>query len=78
MQDARDCVDILSNKILNKIQYFAYIEICRFSNENSELWQFYQQLSLDYRHFAMQQVFDESEIWKVFKQLFKPKKVYTK
>lgn len=78
MQDARDCVDILSNKVLDKIQYFAYIEICRFSNENSELWQFYQQLSLDYRHFAMQQVFDESEIWKVFKQLFKPKKVYTK
>jgi len=78
IQDARDCVNILQTDLLPKIQYFAYIEVARFVNENSELWQFYQQLNLDFKNFAMQQVVDESEIWKVFKQLFKPKKIITR
>lgn len=82
--DNFDCFKIIQEQLINKIQYFAYIEILenrsaqgRFFFEESEnystLWDEYMRLQGLYKHFQGRRVYDKSEIFQVFKDLFSKK-----
>jgi len=69
--DAVECGQVLKNDILSQIQYMAYIEIKNRGLEGY-LWHAYKRLKqLD--NFSMRNINDVSQIWPVFKALFKKK-----
>lgn len=69
--DAVECGQLLKNEILPQIQYMAYIEIKNRGLEGY-LWHSYKRLkSTD--NFSMRNINDVSQIWPVFKALFKKK-----
>lgn len=69
--DAIDCGQLLKNEILPSVQYMAYIEIKNRGLEGY-LWHAYKKLrSQD--NFSMRNINDVSQIWPVFRALFKKK-----
>jgi uncharacterized sporulation protein YeaH/YhbH (DUF444 family) len=70
--DADECGVILRTQILPAIQYMAYIEISNHSRDSS-LWRTYRGLEND-NHFSMRKLYDVSQIWTVFRGLFKKEK----
>jgi uncharacterized protein len=70
--DADECGVILRTQILPAIQYMAYIEISNHSRDSS-LWRTYRGLE-DESHFSMRKLYDVSQIWPVFRGLFKKEK----
>lgn len=84
-QDNSTCYDIIHNKLINNIQYFAYIEILeqgyqnKFggifeeSDEYTTLWGEYIKLQGQHKNFQARKIFDKSEIFSVFKDLFAKK-----
>jgi hypothetical protein len=70
--DADECGVILRTQILPAIQYMAYIEISNHSRDSS-LWRTYRSLE-DENHFSMRKLYDVSQIWPVFRGLFKKEK----
>lgn len=85
--DNEDCRKIITEKLINKLQYFAYIEIEDaihrdwlagkgfFSDEKEpdNLWDIYQRISTQHAHFKIKKINDKSEIFAVFKDLFTKK-----
>ncbi len=71
--DANDCAKLMKKEILPMMQYMAYIEISNRS-KNSSLWKVYHQLADDHL-FAARKIFEVSEIWPVFRGLFRKTKV---
>ena len=70
--DSPICREILENSLLAACQYFAYIEITDGPPQN--LWQEYEKLQGTHPgHFAMQRIADASDIYPVFRELFKRK-----
>jgi uncharacterized protein len=69
--DAVECSQILKNEILNEVQYMAYIEIKNRGLEGY-LWHAYKKLRKQ-ENFSMRNINDVSQIWPVFKALFKKK-----
>lgn len=69
--DAVECSQILKNDILTEIQYMAYIEIKNRGLEGY-LWHAYKKLRKE-ENFSMRNINDVSQIWPVFKALFKKK-----
>ena len=69
--DAIGCKQILSNEILNKVQYMIYVEVCR--TRISELWSYYEELQKEKDNFEMGRILEVSEIWNVFRNFFKKK-----
>lgn len=70
--DSSKCVDILHQKILKQVQYFAYVEITTGPHQN--LWQEYEKLQVAWADsFAMQNIRDPSDIFPVFRSLFEKK-----
>ena len=67
--DSPQCREILSAKLLPYCQYFAYIEIT--PGEPQNLWREYEKLLGDRENFAMQRLDDVSQIYPVFRELFK-------
>jgi uncharacterized sporulation protein YeaH/YhbH (DUF444 family) len=67
--DSPHCAEVLRHRIMPSSQYFAYIEIT--PNEHQALWHAYENLlgPLGER-FAMEQISNTSEIYRVFRQLF--------
>jgi hypothetical protein len=68
--DSSRCRELLAESLLPLCQYFAYIEITDGPSQN--LWEEYQQLEA--RHvgrFAMQRIGEVSDIYPVFRELFK-------
>lgn len=62
--------------MLPKIQYFAYIEVkdaayAEYAPPYTVLWASYQQLKEINKKIQMKKVYDQTDVWKVFKQLFK-------
>lgn len=67
--DSPICRDLLINSILPCVQYYSYIEI---SNDNPQnLWREYLNVKTACENFAMQRIEGVSEIYPVFRELFK-------
>lgn len=70
--DSTVCYRLLADKLLQKLQYFSYIEIT--SREHQALWYAYEKVLSDFPDtFAMKQLVDSSDIYPVFRQLFQKK-----
>jgi uncharacterized protein len=67
-QDSAKCRDILVDKLLPLSRYFAYIQV---AEERQNLWEVYSQVRESHANFAMQKITDASEIYPVFRELFK-------
>ena len=66
--DSGNCRNLLAEKILPLVRYFAYVQV---DEEEQNLWDEYSQLLPWFAHFAMRKVSDPSEIYPVFRDLFK-------
>lgn len=69
--DSPYCQELLENKIMPLLQYFAYIEI--MPRHHQSLWEVYQQLKERYSNFAMENIDSVTDIYPVFHELFKRK-----
>ncbi|MBA2652281.1 MAG: YeaH/YhbH family protein [Tatlockia sp.] len=69
--DSPYCQELLQEKIMPMLQYFAYIEI--MPRHHQSLWEVYQQIKELYPNFAMENIDTVSDIYPVFRQLFKRK-----
>jgi len=66
--DSGNCRNLLIDKILPLVRYFAYVQV---AEEEQNLWQEYSQLLPLTPHFAMRKVRQPSDIYPVFRDLFK-------
>jgi uncharacterized sporulation protein YeaH/YhbH (DUF444 family) len=66
--DSGRCRELLSDRLLPLVRYFAYVQV---AEEEQNLWEEYTQLLGSHRHFAMRKAVDASEIYPVFRDLFK-------
>lgn len=66
--DSKKCTQILSEKIMPYLQYFAYIEITEDRHQN--LWQEYLSIKAQWNNFAMQRIESLTDIYPVFRKLF--------
>ena len=66
--DGGNCRTILADKILPQVRYFAYLQVVR---DEQSLWEEYSRLLPLFPHFAMRKVSEASEIYPVFRDLFK-------
>lgn len=71
--DSPHCRELLAERILPFVQYFAYIEIT--PGEPQNLWREYEKLGTAHRNFAMQHIEGLPDIYPVFRELFKKKLV---
>ena len=69
--DAVECTQLLKQEVLPAVQYMAYIEIKNRGLEGY-LWHAYKRLRTE-ENFSMRNINDVSQIWPVFKALFKKK-----
>lgn len=69
-EDTVVATDVLKNDILPYARYMSYIEVDR-RKDGSVLWPHYEKLAAGFKHFQMRQVSDASEIYPVFKELFR-------
>ena len=67
--DSPHCKSLLAEKILTKSRYFSYIEITTRAHQT--LWQQYQQLKETHSNFATAHIKETSDIYPVFRELFK-------
>ena len=66
--DSSRCREILDSRILPLVRYFAYVQVAQ---TEQNLWDEYRALSQTHRQFAMRKVLDASQIYPVFRELFK-------
>ncbi|NUZ04344.1 YeaH/YhbH family protein [Schlegelella sp. ID0723] len=66
--DSGRCREILTETLLPKCRYFAYVQV---AEEEQNLWEEYARLRELNTHFAMRKVTDASQIYPVFRDLFK-------
>jgi uncharacterized protein len=66
--DSGRCRELLADKILPLCRYFAYVQV---AEEEQNLWDEYAQLAAENRTFAMRKVTEASQIYPVFRDLFK-------
>lgn len=69
--DSPYCLELLRDKILPLLQYFAYIEI--MPRHHQSLWEVYQQLLKQYPNFSIENIDKVADIYPVFRALFKRK-----
>ncbi len=67
--DSPVCRDLLAQKLLPLMRYFAYVEI--MPRHHQALWYAYQELEATAMEFAMQQIDGPSDVYTVFRELFK-------
>jgi uncharacterized protein len=73
-EDSPRCREILAADILPSLQYFAYIEITEGEPQN--LWHEYQLLAASHPgHFAIERIASASDIYPVFRELFRKRQV---
>ena len=66
--DSLICKEVISEKLLPKVQYFAYVEIAEYPQN---LWHIYQQIEKEFTdYFALQRIRDRADIYPVFRRLF--------
>lgn len=66
--DSGRCRELLTDTILPLVRYFAYVQV---AEKEQNLWDEYMHLQEDHRHFAMRKATDASQIYPVFRDLFK-------
>ena len=66
--DSGRCRELLNDKLLPLVRYFAYVQV---AEEEQNLWAEYTQLKAVNRHFAMRKATEPSQIYPVFRDLFK-------
>jgi uncharacterized sporulation protein YeaH/YhbH (DUF444 family) len=69
--DSPYCQELLQEKIMPLLQYFAYIEI--MPRHHQSLWEVYQQIKEQCPNFAMKNIDTVADIYPVFRELFKRK-----
>jgi uncharacterized protein len=69
--DSPYCQELLQEKIMPLLQYFAYIEI--MPRHHQSLWEVYQQVKERFPNFAMENIDTVADIYPVFRELFKRK-----
>lgn len=69
--DSPYCQELLQQKIMPLLQYFAYIEI--MPRHHQSLWEVYQEIKKRYLNFAMENIDNVADIYPVFRELFKRK-----
>jgi uncharacterized protein len=67
-QDSSKCRELLDNKILPLVRYYAYVQV---ADEDQNLWEEYTRVRDANPHFAMQKIVTPSQIFPVFRDLFK-------
>ncbi|MEN8131523.1 MAG: YeaH/YhbH family protein [Pseudomonadota bacterium] len=67
--DSPHCREILADKILPYVQYFAYIEIT--PDRHQTLWREYEKVQSVFGNFAMQEIDALVNIYPVFRELFR-------
>lgn len=67
--DSPICGDIILNKLIKSIQYFAYVEI--MPRLHQSLWEIYAEISKENKNFTMETIADYKDIYPVFRDLFK-------
>jgi uncharacterized protein len=63
------CKQILSNQIMERVQYYTYVEITDGPPQN--LWEQYTEVAQHHSNFAMQKIVTPADIYPVFRELFK-------
>ena len=82
--DGAKCRDILNEKIIPYVQYFAYVQIGREQKYNmwgvtfpgsstKQLWNDYKPAADQHSNFVMEQIAAAKDIYPVFKKLFQKK-----
>jgi hypothetical protein len=66
--DSGRCRELLSDKLLPLVRYFAYVQV---AEEEQNLWEEYTQLQAAHKHFAMRKAVSADQIYPVFRDLFK-------
>jgi uncharacterized sporulation protein YeaH/YhbH (DUF444 family) len=66
--DSGRCRELLNERLLPLTRYFAYVQV---AEEEQNLWEEYTQLLELHRHFAMRKATEASQIYPVFRDLFK-------
>ncbi|KAF1050267.1 YeaH/YhbH family protein [Xylophilus sp.] len=67
-QDSGRCRKLLAEQILPLVRYYAYVQV---AEAEQNLWDEYTQLQEEASNFAMRKVGDASDIYPVFRDLFK-------
>ena len=66
--DSGRCRELLAEKLLPLCRYYAYVQV---AEEEQNLWEEYTQLLETHKHFAMRKATEPSQIYPVFRDLFK-------
>jgi uncharacterized sporulation protein YeaH/YhbH (DUF444 family) len=66
--DSGRCRELLTESLLPVCRYFAYVQV---AEEEQNLWEEYTRLQEGHGHFAMRKVTQASQIYPVFRELFK-------
>jgi len=66
--DSGRCRELLTDSLLPVCRYFAYVQV---AEEEQNLWEEYTRLQEMHPHFAMRKVTQASQIYPVFRELFK-------
>ena len=66
--DSGRCRELLADKILPLCRYFAYVQV---AEEEQNLWDEYSALAAESKAFAIRKVTEASQIYPVFRDLFK-------
>ncbi|XZG71785.1 YeaH/YhbH family protein [Chitinibacteraceae bacterium HSL-7] len=66
--DSPLCRKLLSEQIVPRVQYYAYVEITEGDPQN--LWFEYERVAAEHKQFALRRIKGADEIWPVFRELF--------
>ncbi|HET7863454.1 MAG TPA: YeaH/YhbH family protein [Burkholderiaceae bacterium] len=66
--DSGRCRELVTEQLLPLVRYFAYVQV---AEAEQNLWDEYAQIATEYPHFAMRKVLAPSDIYPVFRELFK-------
>ena len=67
-QDSLKCRELLENRLLPLVRYFAYVQV---ADEDQNLWEEYSRVRHAHPHFAMQKIVSPQQIFPVFRDLFR-------
>ena len=67
--DSPRCTELLVNKIIPYVRYYAYVEITNRAHQT--LWREYEKLTQVHENFAIQHIRQIEDIYPVFRELFK-------